>query len=261
MPEQNSMQNSNDAIFIGPSTTVFGAIKTQSKVIVSGVFNGNIEAPTVVVHSNARVFGKIVADYVEIFGYAGDEIISRQFITIHSFATVSGKLVHAGLNVETGANLQAALARYEDYVGLSPNQKAGEKTQAPPLNETPVVANKVNQGQGFEKYQEEVALAGKHEISVSQFSFGDRLSANAAQEALKNGANAKDIPKKTVVGWTLPVNYGIPLGYIEELAVKKELPVVWGELVQENGQFLVILIEDIRPFTPPPFEEVASLYT
>ena len=71
---------------------------------VSGGFRGKVSSQDVlVVGDRARVFGRIEADVVVIFGHVEGDVFASQRVAIHRPAIVRGTIHTSDLQVEQGA--------------------------------------------------------------------------------------------------------------------------------------------------------------
>lgn len=275
MFEQNP--SANDLIVLGPTTTIEGEIRTPNKVVIGGVYRGLIDAHTVVILPGAELEGEIKAEYLEISGSVNGKVYSKKQVIIRQQGELSGWIVHAAIIIEQGSKVSAELVRDTDFYKPQENltRKFSESTKSlvkPHQNEAKVSASaelsaKVPDKEpvtdsddiAFNRYQEEVSVAGKHEINVSLISYDHEQE---AQTGLVNWLADKLDASSPVTdkGWVLPLNFGIPNEYIDSLVSLNQVPTVYEKLIEANGKYLVIRINSIRGYTPPSFEEVRYLY-
>jgi len=95
---------------IGADLKIVGNLVCEGDIDVQGTVQGDIEAKSVTIESDARVDGSIQAQSLIVSGTV-EGGMEASSISLTSTATVTGEIIHETLSVDPGATLEARLSR------------------------------------------------------------------------------------------------------------------------------------------------------
>src|SRR5271165_5673851 len=99
---------------ISNDLTIIGDVTSKGSVTLDGVIEGNIYCTSLIVTTNGRVNGGIVANQeVTVQGQVTGTIRGRR-VMLQSSAKVDGDIFHQGIGIEMGTRYDGALRWTED---------------------------------------------------------------------------------------------------------------------------------------------------
>lgn len=93
------------SVYIGRGVVFNGSIHAPERVVINGHFEGELNAPTVIVSSQAVVHGVTTADTIKVQGTLNDVVICRDLLEIASTGSINGNVTYRVLDVEQGGKI------------------------------------------------------------------------------------------------------------------------------------------------------------
>ncbi|MFO1170740.1 MAG: polymer-forming cytoskeletal protein [Hyphomicrobiaceae bacterium] len=94
-----------------------GSIRRCRQLEVQGYIEGEIEAGSLLVHPEGRVFGKVRADNIEVLGTVQGDVVIKHLCHIRSSGKVAGSVIYGELAMESGADLTADVRNVPPTLG------------------------------------------------------------------------------------------------------------------------------------------------
>lgn len=101
------MSNEQGLLVIDAHTSIKGEVRGCRKIEISGAFEGELNAHTVIVHAGGHCQGTINAEAAEILGHLEGEVRVKHLISIRSTGSVTGNVQYGRLALEPGGELLA----------------------------------------------------------------------------------------------------------------------------------------------------------
>ncbi|MFM2426177.1 MAG: hypothetical protein RL707_3 [Pseudomonadota bacterium] len=105
MNDQKDMSKEN-SIFIGEGVVFKGSIKAPSQAIISGQFDGDLEAHDVLIGVSGVVTGKTTAQFVDVKGELNESVISRELLIVRGTGRVRGSVTYGEIEIERGGQVK-----------------------------------------------------------------------------------------------------------------------------------------------------------
>jgi cytoskeletal protein CcmA (bactofilin family) len=105
MNDKNDMSKDN-SIFIGEGVVFKGSIKAPNQAIISGQFEGELDARDVLVGASGVVTGKTTAQFVDVKGELNETVTSRELLIVRSTGRVSGAVTYGEIEIERGGQVK-----------------------------------------------------------------------------------------------------------------------------------------------------------
>ncbi len=105
MNVKNDMSKEN-SIFIGEGVVFTGAIKAPNQAIISGKFEGELEARDVLIGVSGVVTGKTTAQFVDVEGELNDTVTSRELLIVRGTGRVRGTVTYGEIEIERGGQVK-----------------------------------------------------------------------------------------------------------------------------------------------------------
>jgi len=99
MNNPNDMSKEN-SIFIG------GSIKAPNQAIISGKFDGELEARDVLIGTSGVVTGKTTAQFVDVKGELNESVTSRELLIVRGTGRVRGTVTYGEIEIERGGQVK-----------------------------------------------------------------------------------------------------------------------------------------------------------
>jgi cytoskeletal protein CcmA (bactofilin family) len=94
-----------------------GSIRRCRQLEVQGYIEGEVEAGSLIVHPEGRVFGKVRADSIEVLGTVQGDVVVKHLCHIRSSGSVAGSVIYGELAMESGADLTADVRNVPPTLG------------------------------------------------------------------------------------------------------------------------------------------------
>ena len=107
-PTDMSKENS---IFIGEGVVFTGSIKAPNQAIISGQFDGELDARDVLIGTSGVVTGKTTAEYVDVKGELNDTVTSRELLIVRSTGRVRGAVTYGEIEIERGGQVKGDMTQ------------------------------------------------------------------------------------------------------------------------------------------------------
>jgi cytoskeletal protein CcmA (bactofilin family) len=106
--------NSKSGSTINSELTIIGDVASTGSLILDGTIEGNVYCTSMVVTTNGRINGGIVANHeVTVLGQVTGTIRGRR-VMLQSSAKVAGDIFHQGIGIEMGTRYDGTLRWTED---------------------------------------------------------------------------------------------------------------------------------------------------
>jgi cytoskeletal protein CcmA (bactofilin family) len=105
MTNPNDMSKDN-SIFIGEGVVFSGSIKAPNQAIISGKFDGELEAHDVLIGVSGVVTGKTTAQFVDVKGELNETVTSRELLLVRSTGRVRGAVTYGEIEIERGGQVK-----------------------------------------------------------------------------------------------------------------------------------------------------------
>ncbi|MFH1984089.1 MAG: polymer-forming cytoskeletal protein [Pseudomonadota bacterium] len=96
-----------DVSIIDEQLSVDGKLSTKGRLVVKGEVRGTVEAETLVIAREGRVFADVKVSRMTIGGYFEGEVVATQVLIILATGNCSGKVTCKYFMVEAGGVLNA----------------------------------------------------------------------------------------------------------------------------------------------------------
>ena len=105
----STVDNSESSLMIGEGVIITGTIMANSKVIIQGTVDGDIECNSITISESGNVKGKIKTDTITVEGKAEGEINADDVLNIKSQGHVSGKVFYGEIQIEEGGKISGEI--------------------------------------------------------------------------------------------------------------------------------------------------------
>jgi cytoskeletal protein CcmA (bactofilin family) len=105
MNDKNDMSKEN-SIFIGEGVVFSGSIKAPNQAIISGKFDGELEARDVLIGASGVVTGKTTAQFVDVKGELNENVTSRELLIVRNTGRVRGTVTYGEIEIERGGQVK-----------------------------------------------------------------------------------------------------------------------------------------------------------
>jgi cytoskeletal protein CcmA (bactofilin family) len=105
MNNPNDMSKEN-SIFIGEGVVFKGSIKAPNQAVISGQFDGELEARDVLIGASGVVTGKTTAQFVDVKGELNETVISRELLIVRGTGRVRGSVTYGEIEIERGGQVK-----------------------------------------------------------------------------------------------------------------------------------------------------------
>lgn len=96
-------------LVVGEGVRILGEVHVPGVVRVFGIIEGKVSGKDILVGPSGRIQGSLMADNVDLQGYAGDSIMVRNRLSIRSTAHVVGTIDYQAIEIEAGARIEGSL--------------------------------------------------------------------------------------------------------------------------------------------------------
>jgi len=105
MNDQKDMTQEN-SIFIGEGVVFKGSIQAPNQAIISGKFEGELDARDVVIGASGVVTGKTTAQFLDVKGEVNDSVTSRELLIVRGTGRVRGTVTYGEIEIERGGQVK-----------------------------------------------------------------------------------------------------------------------------------------------------------
>jgi len=105
----STVDNSESSLMIGEGVIITGTIMANSKVIIQGTVDGDIECNSITISKSGNVKGKIKTDSITVEGKTEGEINAEDVLIIKSKGHVSGKVFYGEIQIEEGGKISGEI--------------------------------------------------------------------------------------------------------------------------------------------------------
>jgi cytoskeletal protein CcmA (bactofilin family) len=96
-------------LVVGEGVRVVGKMEVPGLLQVYGTVQGEVRARDIHVGSTGRIEGSLVAENLDLKGYAGDKLTVTDRLTVRSSAQVQGTIHYQSIEIEAGARIGGTL--------------------------------------------------------------------------------------------------------------------------------------------------------
>ncbi|BDU57489.1 hypothetical protein LMORI2_04710 [Limnohabitans sp. MORI2] len=105
MNDQNNMTKEN-SIYIGEGVVFSGTIKAPNQAVISGKFEGELDARDVLIGASGVVTGKTTAQFVDVKGELNESVTSRELLIVRATGRVNGTVTYGEIEIERGGQVK-----------------------------------------------------------------------------------------------------------------------------------------------------------
>jgi cytoskeletal protein CcmA (bactofilin family) len=105
MNDQKDMTQEN-SIFIGEGVIFKGSIQAPNQAIISGKFEGELDARDVLIGASGVVTGKTTAQFLDVKGEVNDSVTSRELLIVRGTGRVRGTVTYGEIEIERGGQVK-----------------------------------------------------------------------------------------------------------------------------------------------------------
>jgi cytoskeletal protein CcmA (bactofilin family) len=102
-----------DVSIIDEQLHVDGKLSTRGRLVVKGEVRGTVEAETLIIAREGRVFADVQATHITIGGHFEGQLAATQLLVVLSTGNCSGKVTCKKFMVEAGGVLNADVSSLE----------------------------------------------------------------------------------------------------------------------------------------------------
>jgi len=106
--------------YIGAGVTVKGAIVVPEAIIVDGVVEGDVTAPSIRIGPDGAIKGNVVSSDVDCHGTLGETATVKDFLLVRAGGRVEGRVTCGDVEVEKGAVLAGGIFSSYDRGEVKP---------------------------------------------------------------------------------------------------------------------------------------------
>ena len=105
MTDPNNLAKEN-SIFIGEGVVFSGSIKAPNQAIISGKFDGELEARDVLIGTSGVMTGSTTAQFVDVKGEIHETVTSRELLIVRATGRVRGTVTYGEIEIERGGQIK-----------------------------------------------------------------------------------------------------------------------------------------------------------
>jgi cytoskeletal protein CcmA (bactofilin family) len=106
--------------YIGAGVTVKGAIVVPEAIIVDGVVEGDVTAPSIRIGPDGAIKGNVVSSDVDCRGTLGEKAEVKDFLLVRAGGRIEGRVTCGDVEVEKGAVLAGGIFSCFDRGDVKP---------------------------------------------------------------------------------------------------------------------------------------------
>ena len=110
MNDQKDMSKEN-SIYIGEGVVFSGSIKAPNQAIISGKFDGELEARDVLIGASGVVTGTTTAQFVDVKGELNQTVTSRELLIVRNTGRVSGAVTYGEIEIARGGQIKGDMTQ------------------------------------------------------------------------------------------------------------------------------------------------------
>jgi cytoskeletal protein CcmA (bactofilin family) len=114
--------------YIGAGVTVKGAIVVPEAIVVDGVVEGDVTAPSIRIGPAGAIKGNVVSSDVDVHGTLGEKADVKESLRVRSGGRVEGRITCGDFEIEKGAVLAGGIFSSYDRGEVKP---VNDNTPAP----------------------------------------------------------------------------------------------------------------------------------
>lgn len=105
----NKSASGKDCLIVGEGVEITGKVDVPGSLEVHGKIIGEVRAGKIEVGPTGRIEGRMVAEGLELHGYASDFLSVSRRLAVRSTATVVGTISYRNIEIESGASIRGKL--------------------------------------------------------------------------------------------------------------------------------------------------------
>ena len=110
MTDPNNMSKDN-SIYMGEGVVFSGSIKAPNQAIISGKFDGELEARDVLIGTSGVMTGKTTAQFVDVKGEINERVTSRELLIVRRTGRVRGTVTYGEIEIERGGQVKGDMTQ------------------------------------------------------------------------------------------------------------------------------------------------------
>lgn len=96
-------------LIVGEGVEITGKVDTPGTLELHGRIIGEVRARRVQIGTAGRIEGRLIAEDVELSGYASDFVSVTRKLTVRSTATLVGQISYRNIEIDSGASIRGKL--------------------------------------------------------------------------------------------------------------------------------------------------------
>ncbi len=110
MNDKNNMSKEN-SIYIGEGVVFTGSIKAPNQAIISGKFDGELDARDVLIGVSGVVTGQTTAEFIDVKGVLNEAVTSRELLIVRDTGRVRGTVTYGEIEIERGGQVKGDMTQ------------------------------------------------------------------------------------------------------------------------------------------------------
>lgn len=105
----NKPASGKECLVVGEGVEITGKVDVPGSLEVHGKIIGEVRAGKIEIGPTGRIEGRMVAEELELHGYASDFLSVSRRLAVRSTATVVGTISYRNIEIESGASIRGKL--------------------------------------------------------------------------------------------------------------------------------------------------------
>lgn len=105
----NKAASGKECLVVGEGVEITGKVDVPGSLEVHGKIIGEVRAGKIEIGPSGRIEGRMVAEELELHGYASDFLSVSRRLAVRSTATVVGTISYRNIEIESGASIRGKL--------------------------------------------------------------------------------------------------------------------------------------------------------
>jgi cytoskeletal protein CcmA (bactofilin family) len=97
-----SHTNTSSDLIVGKGVRFSGSAVIPDRVVINGIFDGELTAGELIVEIDGEVSGTIIANHVDVKGVLRSTVTCSNLLTIHATGFIEGTMEYGELSIERG---------------------------------------------------------------------------------------------------------------------------------------------------------------
>ena len=127
----NKPASGKECLVVGEGVEITGKVDVPGSLEVHGKIIGEVRAGKIEIGPTGRIEGRMVAEELELHGYASDFLSVSRRLAVRSTATVVGTISYRNIEIESGASIRGKLEQQGVGGDGASTQPAPEPAPAP----------------------------------------------------------------------------------------------------------------------------------